>query len=135
MFQREYAISDIDSVAIALREALSFGSHCILSGELGAGKTTLTAALVKAFGGDVPVSSPTYVLQHIYELSEGRSIEHWDLYRVGAVPDELLGPPASTVIRLIEWGEKFEELVSEAKYLVKLAIVSETARRLSFGAS
>lgn len=80
-----------------------------LSGELGAGKTTLVAGLLAALGHPGPVRSPTYSLIEPYRLA-GRDIHHCDLYRLRD-PDELedlglrdlLGPRS---VLLVEWPER-----------------------------
>jgi tRNA threonylcarbamoyladenosine biosynthesis protein TsaE len=84
--------------------------QCIqLEGELGAGKTTLVAGVLAAFGVKGPVRSPTYTLVEPYEL-QGRFLYHMDLYRL-TDPDEieplgvreLLVPGA---LLLIEWPQR-----------------------------
>jgi tRNA threonylcarbamoyladenosine biosynthesis protein TsaE len=52
-----------------------------LEGELGAGKTTLVAGLLRALGHEGAVRSPTYTFIESYELA-GRDIHHCDLYRI-----------------------------------------------------
>lgn len=89
---REYKLADE-------RATLAFGAklaeqlvdlglcYIHLSGELGAGKTTLTRGLVRALGHTGPVKSPTYTLIESYELAT-RTVHHLDLYRL-ADPEEL----------------------------------------------
>ncbi len=80
-----------------------------LSGDLGAGKTTLVGGLLAELGHAGPVRSPTYTLIEPYRL-QGRDIAHCDLYRLRH-PDELddLGlrdlQGAGSVL-LVEWPEK-----------------------------
>jgi tRNA A37 threonylcarbamoyladenosine biosynthesis protein TsaE len=64
-----------------------------------------------------PVSSPTYVLQHVYERPK-LVIEHWDLYRCNSAPEELLDPAPDNTIRLIEWPEKCPEVLQQCLYLL-----------------
>lgn len=84
------------------------GGHVIgLSGDLGAGKTTIVRHLVHTLGGSVQeVASPSYALEYQYQLPAGRTVEHWDLYRISELPGELYEPPSLNVIRIIEWPEK-----------------------------
>ena len=80
-----------------------------LSGELGAGKTTLVAGLLAGLGHEGPVRSPTYTLIEPYRLA-GRDLYHCDLYRLRD-PAELddLGLRDLAVERsvlLVEWPER-----------------------------
>ena len=81
------------------------------SGTLGAGKTTLIRLLVGAIGGISPVSSPTYVLQHEYPTTAGVTIDHWDLYRLSELPEELQGRCPANRVWLIEWPERIPEFL------------------------
>jgi tRNA threonylcarbamoyl adenosine modification protein YjeE len=104
-----YVESVEDTKLFATRLATTFvgGSVIGLSGDLGAGKTTLVRYLVEALGGSADdVSSPSYTLEYQYSLASGLLIEHWDLYRVSELPDELMEAPSDTTIRLIEWPEQ-----------------------------
>ena len=80
-----------------------------LTGELGAGKTTLVAGLLESLGFPGPVSSPTYTLIEPYRLA-GRNFYHCDLYRlVDPTQIEDLGLRDLAVpgaVMLIEWPEK-----------------------------
>ena len=84
-----------------------------LTGPLGAGKTTLVRFIVRSLAPCVKVSSPTYTLLHEYTLPGGGTVEHWDLYRLTGIPEDLLEPQEATVCRIIEWADKFRELDAE----------------------
>ncbi|HMP27622.1 MAG TPA: tRNA (adenosine(37)-N6)-threonylcarbamoyltransferase complex ATPase subunit type 1 TsaE [Oligoflexia bacterium] len=106
-------MDDLGGVALKVvdllsKRLLSGSVEVILSGELGAGKTTFAEMVIRGLGytGEDFVS-PTYVLQRIYRVSEGLMVEHWDLYRVRELPVELDFLPEVGVLRLIEWGERF----------------------------
>ncbi|MBS1200282.1 MAG: tRNA ((37)-N6)-threonylcarbamoyltransferase complex ATPase subunit type 1 TsaE [Proteobacteria bacterium] len=80
-----------------------------LSGELGAGKTTLARALLRGLGVHGPVRSPTYTLVEPYEVSRGRVL-HFDLYRLASGEElELIGYRdlrAGSLLSIVEWPER-----------------------------
>lgn len=83
----------------------------MLSGDLGAGKTTLTKGLIAGLGAARPeeVASPTFSLIHEYDGPP--KVYHIDLYRLDSLPEvETLGLDDiwdEHAIVLVEWGEKF----------------------------
>ena len=94
----------------------------LLSGELGAGKSTFARAFIKAAGHNGAVPSPTYTLVEPYIVPGGR-IYHVDLYRVSS-EDELrfLGwNELDDGCRLVEWPERAPGLVEQADLALSLA--------------
>jgi hypothetical protein len=102
------------------------GDLVTLSGGLGAGKTTLARAIIRALAKDegLEVPSPTYTLLLTYD-ADGFRIVHADLYRV-ADPSELveLGweDAAENAIVLCEWAEKAGEALAEDRIDIHLAV-------------
>ena len=91
------------------------GWTLLLSGELGAGKSTFARALIKAAGHEGAVPSPTYTLVEPYSLANC-NIYHIDLYRVTA-EDELrfLGwNELDDGLRLVEWPDRAPDLQAQA---------------------
>lgn len=93
------------------RALIGSGRTVLLSGEVGAGKTTLAQALARGLGVTVPVTSPTFTLVHEYPVPEG-VVRHLDLYRLSGPEaldalgwDELL---AGDAVTLVEWPERAE---------------------------
>ena len=94
-----------------------------LSGDLGAGKTTLIAGLLEALGHRGATRSPTYTLVEPYRLA-GRDLYHCDLFRLRA-PDELddLGLRdlfAGRSILVIEWPERGGDRLATRDLLLRL---------------
>ena len=99
------------------------GSLIFLSGDLGAGKTTLVRGLLRRFGYQGNVKSPTYTIVETYDISN-RRIYHLDLYRLHD-PEELeyLGVrefSGDKVICLIEWPEQGAEVMLTPDLVVQI---------------
>ena len=85
------------------------GDVVLVSGELGAGKTTFVRGALRALGVDGPVTSPTFVVGHAFDGVSG-PVSHLDLYRLAGMGDEdpgLLEPFfAPDAIVFVEWPER-----------------------------
>jgi tRNA threonylcarbamoyladenosine biosynthesis protein TsaE len=92
-----------------LAARLAPGAVVLVSGELGAGKTTFVRGALRALGVRGPITSPTFVVGHAYEGTSG-PISHLDLYRLAGMDDEdpgLLEPFfAPEAIAFVEWPEQ-----------------------------
>ncbi|MBP9697352.1 MAG: tRNA (adenosine(37)-N6)-threonylcarbamoyltransferase complex ATPase subunit type 1 TsaE, partial [Thermomonas sp.] len=78
-----------------------------LHGDLGAGKSTLARALLRALGVTGTIRSPTYTLVEHYPLAAGGIALHLDLYRIGDVGElEFLGLDGDIRLWLVEWPER-----------------------------
>ncbi len=102
-----------------------------LRGELGAGKTTLVRAIVRALhGSDDAVSSPTFVFRHTYAGTP--TIEHLDLYRIDDPADVTeLGLDdafASDRVTLVEWPERGPAL-PPARFTIDMSGAGTDPRR------
>nr|WP_107480422.1 tRNA (adenosine(37)-N6)-threonylcarbamoyltransferase complex ATPase subunit type 1 TsaE [Streptomyces sp. alain-838] len=102
-----------------LAKVLRAGDLLMLSGELGAGKTTLTRGLGEGMGVRGAVTSPTFVIARVHpSLGDGPPLVHVDAYRLSGGLDEMedldldVSLPDSVIV--VEWGEgKVEELTDD----------------------
>lgn len=111
--------------------ALKAGDCVALSGDLGAGKSSLARALLRAMADDaeLDVPSPTFTLVQSYELRI--PVSHFDLYRLGD-PSELMelgfDEALQTGICLVEWPEMAESELPKERIVVKLEHEGEGRR-------
>jgi tRNA threonylcarbamoyladenosine biosynthesis protein TsaE len=105
---------------------LTPGDLVLLSGELGAGKTTLTRGLGEGLGVRGAVTSPTFVIARVHpSLGDGPALVHVDAYRLGGGLDEMedldldVSLPESVVV--VEWGDGKVEDLSDARLHVVIA--------------
>lgn len=98
------------------------GWTLLLSGELGAGKSTFARALIRSGGHSGPVPSPTYTLVEPYETSAGK-IYHIDLYRVSSEEElRYLGwNELDDGFRIVEWPDRAPGLSSQADLALELS--------------
>jgi tRNA threonylcarbamoyladenosine biosynthesis protein TsaE len=105
---------ETERVGAAVAAELRPGDVVLVSGELGAGKTTWVRGALRALGVTDAVTSPTFVVGVLYEGANGPAA-HLDLYRLGALDDEdpgLLDPYfGAEVVTFVEWPERAGEQV------------------------
>lgn len=120
-----------------LARMLKPGLKLYLYGDLGAGKTTLTRAILHAAGHNGPVKSPTYTLAEPYTVhTGGKPVElvHFDLFRM-ASPEEFADAGfleyfGNETICIIEWPEKGSGILPQADIDGTFAILG-TARQIT----
>jgi tRNA threonylcarbamoyladenosine biosynthesis protein TsaE len=123
-------------MALGERLARTLPQHgtVLLIGELGAGKTTLAKGIVKGLGAAQPeeVSSPTFTLIHEYGVPP--AVYHIDLYRLDSARDAgTLGLDElfdSSAVVLIEWGERFPELMPPDRIEIRLRTLEGDTREI-----
>jgi tRNA threonylcarbamoyladenosine biosynthesis protein TsaE len=117
-----FQIPDADSMrglGRSLAGQLTPGDLIVLSGELGAGKTTFTQGLGAGLGVRGDITSPTFVIARIHpSLVGGPDLVHVDAYRLGGL-DELddldLDTSLDDAVTVVEWGEGLAEGLSESR--------------------
>lgn len=123
--------------ALGAELARSSPEHAVLylRGELGAGKSTLARALLRALGVTGAIRSPTYTLVERYPLSSGGEAWHLDLYRIGDADElEFLGlDGGEATLWLVEWPEHGRNALPPADLTVDLAVES-SGRRVTLSA-
>jgi tRNA threonylcarbamoyladenosine biosynthesis protein TsaE len=135
--QRYETASEEETVALGreLAKSLPPRAAVLLIGNLGAGKTTLAKGIVAGLGatGTDDVSSPTFTLIHEYG-ADGR-VYHIDLYRLETAAeaatlglDEIFDREA---VVLVEWGERFPELMPADRIEIRLRVTGDDCREIT----
>ena len=112
--------AEMHALGRRLAALLRAGDLVILSGPLGAGKTTLTQGIGAGLGVRGPVTSPTFVIARVHPsldrarglAASGPALVHADAYRLGSVleMDDLdLDTDTATSVTVVEWGEGLAE--------------------------
>ncbi|MDO8586284.1 MAG: tRNA (adenosine(37)-N6)-threonylcarbamoyltransferase complex ATPase subunit type 1 TsaE [Armatimonadota bacterium] len=130
-----------ESETIALGERIGSmlrpGDIVALTGELGAGKTTLTKGIARGVGVEAEVASPTFTLIHEHK---GRiPFYHVDLYRLES--EDLVGDLGieeylyGKGVTVIEWSERMTSLLPNSALLVSIDVVDDAKRDIELSAS
>ena len=132
-----HCAEETQALGRSIGEALEAGDLCLLSGELGAGKTTLTQGILRGLGGDDYASSPTFVL--ISEYTARLTLYHVDLYRISKPEDtfelgldEILDGDGLCVV---EWAERALDQFPVERLTVELLRTGDETRSLVIKAS
>jgi tRNA threonylcarbamoyladenosine biosynthesis protein TsaE len=123
--------AETEALGRELAKEVHPGSVLALKGELGSGKTLFTKGLVAALGCSAAVTSPTFTIVHEYQ--GGRlPVYHFDFFRLEnresaarlGFDDYLFGDGVS----VIEWADRFPDLVPEQARWISFEIKSENQR-------
>jgi tRNA threonylcarbamoyladenosine biosynthesis protein TsaE len=125
---------ETEAAAAELAARLGPGDVVLVSGELGAGKTTFVRGACRALGVDGAVTSPTYTIGQVYAARDGIEVAHLDLYRLQslggedpALLDDYLTPQR---IGFVEWPAVGETAIERVAARVTIRHAGDDRRRL-----
>jgi tRNA threonylcarbamoyladenosine biosynthesis protein TsaE len=133
--ERTTGATETEAVGERLAAELGPGDVVLVSGELGAGKTTLIRGAARALGVSEPVTSPTFTIGHVYS---GRvRVSHLDLYRLAdlgqedpALLEDYLTPDA---VAFIEWPGAAEPRLERVTRRIEIRHAGGDEREIEFG--
>ncbi|MGO4599285.1 tRNA (adenosine(37)-N6)-threonylcarbamoyltransferase complex ATPase subunit type 1 TsaE [Terrabacter sp. 2RAF25] len=113
-----------------LGSLLQGGDVLVLTGDLGAGKTTLTQAIAEGLGVRGPITSPTFVIARVHpSLVGGPELVHVDAYRLGSaleLDDLDLDADLDASVTVVEWGAGLAEQLCDTR--LELTITGDDER-------
>lgn len=109
---------ETERLGAELARTLSPGDVVLISGELGAGKTTFVRGAARALGVSAPVTSPTFTIGQRYPASPPVAyVSHVDLYRLGSLrdedPDLLADYIGADTVTFVEWPDAGLEEIAQ----------------------
>ena len=128
--------TEIDEAATRVLGAIGERKIVALRGHMGAGKTTLTAAMMRALKMDDEASSPTFAIVNEYHSSEtGQTVYHFDFYRLES-PSEAFDIGIedywnSGNLCLMEWAENIEGILPEETLTVEIIERDDHSREIT----
>ncbi len=129
-----YTFEEVGNIAQLLHNALRYCNVITFYGPIGAGKTTLIRDFLRGLGVTEPIVSPTFTYVSCYKTKAGRSVYHFDLYRIESAAqfesmgfsDYLYEPDALVII---EWPEVIAPLLTVPVCSVTLDYASTPEKR------
>jgi tRNA threonylcarbamoyladenosine biosynthesis protein TsaE len=110
-------VVDTQAWGVRLGAVLKAGDLLVLTGDLGAGKTSLTQGIAQGLGVRGPITSPTFVIARVHpSLVGGPDLVHVDAYRLGGfveLDDLDLDDSLEGSVTVVEWGRGVAEQLSE----------------------
>lgn len=132
-----FGLQDLDAISKDIIRSAQGLSVWLINGEMGAGKTTLVKSICRELSVTEVVSSPTFSIINEYKTAEGKSIFHFDFYRLKSEVEAFdIGVNEyfeSGSICLVEWAEKIPSLIPEHYFEITLQINDLTSRAIYYG--
>lgn len=128
-------LDDLPHVAAALIEQAGDARVWCFEGAMGAGKTTLIAAICAQLGVAQQVSSPSFGIVNTYASASGEVLYHFDFYRIDTLQEAFdMGAEEfffSGHYCFIEWSEKVNELLPSPLFKIKIDIFESSIRKIN----
>ena len=128
-------LKETKKLAYAFAKLLKGGETILLSGDLGAGKTTFTKFVLQALGVKDNITSPTFTLMHEYNTKRF-TIYHFDMYRLSSgaeateigIEDYLYSGNPNTIV-FVEWADNIKDILHGNFIRINIGLIDENKRK------
>lgn len=127
-------LTELSAAARRLAAELPVKFCLELIGDVGAGKTTFTKALVENLGSSDEVTSPSFTINNRYQLTDGREVSHYDFYRLGEAGvmsqeliEDILSPQTCVIV---EWAETVNQVLPAERLQMTINTLVDGSRQL-----
>ena len=128
-------LKETKKLAYAFSKLLKGGETILLSGDLGAGKTTFTKFVLQALGVKDNITSPTFTLMHEYNTKRF-TIYHFDMYRLSSgaeateigIEDYLYSGNPNTIV-FVEWADNIKDILHGNFIRINIGFIDENKRK------
>jgi tRNA threonylcarbamoyladenosine biosynthesis protein TsaE len=128
-----YTLAETDQVAAQLVAQYATKQVWVFKAPMGAGKTTLIAAIGRALGIQQAMSSPTFSIMNEYQI-QGKLIYHMDWYRLESEAEARQAGVEAALeeadLSLVEWPEKAPNLVPDDALVLTIELIDPNQRRI-----
>lgn len=135
MIMQMSGLQDLPSIAAALIKEAGAARVWCFEGPMGAGKTTLIAAICNHYGVNEQVSSPSFGLVNVYTSGTGEDIYHFDFYRIKSLQEAFeMGAEEmffSGNYCFVEWPEQVSDLLPNQVFRIKIDIFEGSMRKIN----
>ncbi|MFY8035517.1 MAG: tRNA (adenosine(37)-N6)-threonylcarbamoyltransferase complex ATPase subunit type 1 TsaE [Cyclobacteriaceae bacterium] len=136
LIQSSYRLDELPQVAADVIKAAHETKVWLIDGDMGAGKTTLIKAIAQQLGVVNTVSSPTFSIVNEYQDRDGKTIYHFDFYRLKSEAEAYdigVNEYLESGNRCwIEWSEKIPSLLPDHCFKIKLEVNDPQTRTIHY---
>ncbi len=130
----QFALSEIEIAAKFIQQSLGKNRIIAFTGEMGAGKTTLSQEFCKKLGVTANMSSPTFSIINEYGAQDGSVIYHMDLYRLKDEEEAIAAGVEECLFSgrfcLVEWPEIIDNLLGDDCLRLQISLAPDNKRLL-----
>ncbi len=135
MKRTSHSVTETMNLGQQLGKQLAGGEFMTLIGDLGGGKTHFTKGLAQGLEIQEEITSPTFVLERIYESPQGLNLHHFDFYRLGTFDPEIQADIFDLIsskenIVVVEWANNIPDTIPNEHLEISFVYLGDETREI-----